>query len=242
MKQFNIPESDLRPAFLLLSGCESDLGKIARSAGDTAKASEHYSNAQKWLHKVYGTSTPPITSSLPSADDPKRPIVLGPPRAPASLRSRIDTSAPSAPRSHPPSPNHKLLEREIQSLRDRHTYNTTVISDIRSEKRRLEEAVEMERNVRRKVQRELDEVVKERDTARRMEHLAVDQMKREVDSRRRAEDRAEQQRDLRKRAESSADFAMLHRTAYMTGVPRMTPMAPPESFSAFDPHAHRISF
>ncbi|KAJ7091262.1 hypothetical protein C8R44DRAFT_417243 [Mycena epipterygia] len=250
LKQFNIPESDLKPAFLLLSGCESDLGKIARATGDATKVSEHYSNAQKWLHKVYGTSTPPLASSPSSVDDPKRtivddskrPIVLGPPRAPASLRSRIDTSAPSAPRSHPPSPNHRLLEREIQSLRDRHTYNTNVISDIRSEKRRLEEAVEMERNVRRKVQRELDEVVKERDTARRMEHLAVDQMKREVDSRRRAEDRAEEQRDLRKRAESSADFATLHRTAYMTGVPRMTPMAPPESFSAFDPHAHRISF
>ncbi|KAJ7703071.1 hypothetical protein B0H17DRAFT_1041496 [Mycena rosella] len=230
LKQFNIPETDLKPAFLLLSGCETDLGKIARSKGDPEKVSEHYSNAQKWLHKVYGAVLPPPGPETPAVDDSKR---ASPPRAPASLRSRIDTSTPSAPRSYPPSPNQRMLEREIQSLRDRHTHNTNVISDMRSSKRKLEDTVEIERDVRRRLQRELDEVAKERDNARRMETLALDQMKRE--------------RELRKRAETSADFAMLQRTAYI-GVPRMTPMAAPidqrspDSFSAFDSRPHRISF
>jgi chromosome segregation ATPase len=134
------------------------------------------------------------------------------------------------------------LEREIQSLRDRHTHNTNVIADIRASKRKLEDTIEGDRVARRRLQRELDEVAKERDNARRMENLALDQMKREVDSRRRAEDRADEERELRRRAESSAEFAMLQRTAAYIGVPRITPMAAPESFSAFDSHPHRISF
>lgn len=190
------------------------------------------------MKKVYGANIPPLTADAVSVDDSKQPKATTPPRALASLRARIDTRAPSAPRSHPPSPN-RLLERELQSLRDRHTHNTTVIADMRASKRKLEDTVDVERDVRRRLQRELDEVVKERDNARRLETLALAQMKREVDSRRRAEDMAEEERALRKRAESSAEFAMLHRAAYM-GVPRITPMAAPESFSAFDPH--RISF
>ncbi|KAJ7076370.1 hypothetical protein B0H15DRAFT_599571 [Mycena belliarum] len=242
LKQFNLPEADLKPAFLLLSGCDLDLGKISRSKGDPGRASEHYDDAQKWMRKVYGENPPHPVPEPRGTDDSKR---ASPPRAPASLRSRIDASAPSAPRSHPPpSPTERMLEREIQSLRDRHTHNTNVISDMRSTKRKLEDIVETERAVRRRLQRELDEVVKERDNARRMETLALDEMKREVETRRRAEDRAEGERELRKRAENSAEFAMLPRPPY----PRMTPMvslndrASPETYSVFDPHTHRISF
>ncbi|KAJ6499175.1 hypothetical protein C8R45DRAFT_1126457 [Mycena sanguinolenta] len=242
LKQFNIADNDLKPAFLLLSGCETDLGKLARSKGDADKVSEHYSNAQKWLHRIYGANSPPLPSNSPSEDTPKgKPT---PPRAPTSLQSRIDTSgpAPSAPRS-----DSRLLEREIQSLRARNSHNTNVLADMRVSKRKLEDLVEVERVVRRRLQHELDKVGKERDNARRMEILALDQMKREVDSRRRAEDRADEERELRKRAERSAEFELLQRTAY-TGV-LAAPMHHPEGFyhkesfpPAFDPHARRISF
>jgi hypothetical protein len=250
LKQFNIPDNDLKPAFLLLSGCETDLGKLARSKGDTDKVAEHYNNAQKWLHRIYGADIPPLSSPSPSADKSKRKAT-SPPRAPTSLQSRIDTSgpAPSAPRSHLPSPDARALEREIQSLRDRHSHSVNVLADVRAAKRKLEDAVEVERVVRRRLQRELDEVAKERDKARRMEVLALDQMKREVDSRRRAEDRADEEQKLRKRAERSAEFAVLPRTAAYSGVPIAAPMHQPEAFyhsepfqPAFDTHSHRISF
>ncbi|KAJ7346752.1 hypothetical protein DFH08DRAFT_200882 [Mycena albidolilacea] len=250
LKQFNIPDNDLKPAFLLLSGCETDLGKLARSKGDTDKVAEHYNNAQKWLHRVYGADIPPPPSPSPSADKSKRKAT-SPPRAPTSLQSRIDTSgpAPSAPRSHLPTPDARALEREIQSLRDRHSHSVNVLADVRAAKRKLEDAVEVERVVRRRLQRELDEVAKERDKARRMEVLALDQMKREVDSRRRAEDRADEEQKLRKRAERSAEFAVLPRTAAYSGVPIAAPMHQPEAFyhsepfqPAFDTHSHRISF
>ncbi|KAJ7188109.1 hypothetical protein C8R46DRAFT_9944 [Mycena filopes] len=227
LKQFNIPENELKPAFLLLSGCYTDL---ARSDSDPDKVSHYNNQAQQWLQKVYGPSTPPLAP--PNVDDPKRPKATTPPRAPASLRSRIDTtSAPSAPRLHPTSPNHRMMEREIQSLRDRHA----------NMKRKLEETVEIERVSRRRLQRELDDVSKQRDEARRMESLALAQMRKEVDSRRRAEDRADDERELRKRAEDSAELAILQRAIPYVGLPRM-PMAAaaPDAFSAFD--QHRISF
>ncbi|KAJ7647207.1 hypothetical protein FB45DRAFT_892750 [Roridomyces roridus] len=235
MKQFNIPDSDLKPAFLLLSGCESDLGKAARSQGDPAdKIADHYSNAQKWLHKVYGAG---VTVETPGVDSTKSP-----PRAPASLRSRIDmNNTPAGPRS----PERRLMERELQSLRDRYSHSATVIADMRASKRKLEDTFEKERDVRRRLEHDLDDVVKERDEARRMEVRAVEQLKREADSRRRAEERVEEERQLRKRAESTID---LTRPSY----PRIMPMAPstslpdlytPEPYPAFGPFdPHRLSF
>ncbi|KAJ7251556.1 hypothetical protein B0H12DRAFT_1119582 [Mycena haematopus] len=242
LKQFNIPDDDLKPAFLLLSGCETDLGKLARFKCDADKVSEHYNNAQKWLHRIYGANIPPLPSPPSAENSTRQPIT---PRAPTSIQSRIDTSgpAPSAPRS-----DSRMLEREIQSLRARHTHNTNVLADVRASKRKLEQTVDIERVARRRLQHELEKMEKERDSARRMENLALDQMKREVDSRRRAEDRAEQERELRKHAERSAEFEMLQRTAY-AGVPMAAPMHQPagfyhqESFQpAFDSHSRRISF
>ncbi|KAJ6625511.1 hypothetical protein B0H10DRAFT_2001650 [Mycena sp. CBHHK59/15] len=254
MEQFNIPRDDLKPAFLLLSGCEADLGKMARAKGaDPGQVMEHYNNAQKWLQKVYGVDVPLPTDSLnnPGIDSSRQndpPKAVTPSRAATSLRSRIDTSAPSAPRPYMPvSPHHRILEREVQSLRDRQAHQANILSEVRSSKRKLEECIEMERDVRRRLERELDDVIKERDKARRMENMVLDQMKREVDSRRRAEERADEERELRRRAESSAEFAMFHRSPYI-GMPRISPMAgpvdqrSPELFAAFDSYPHRIAF
>ncbi|KAK7005624.1 40S ribosomal protein [Favolaschia claudopus] len=240
MKQFNIPENDLKPAFLLLAGCESDLGKLARSKGDTDKISEHHSNAQKWLHRVYGGDIPPNSSSADNR--------TASPPSPCVLRQSLSRSAaPPASRTRAPSPDPRMLQREIQSLRDRHKNSTNVLADVRASKRKLEDTIEVERTVRRRLQRELDEVTKKRDYARRMESLALDQMKREVDSRRRAEDRAEEERELRKRAEQSAEFS---RAPTYAAVPMAAPMHQPEGFyrhpdsfsPAFDSQPHRISF
>ncbi|KAF7321654.1 40S ribosomal protein [Mycena kentingensis (nom. inval.)] len=56
LREFNVPDGDLKPVFLLLSGCETDLGKKEKlKDGD---ASGHYKNAEKWLQKVYGANMP----------------------------------------------------------------------------------------------------------------------------------------------------------------------------------------
>lgn len=226
MGYHKVPESELKPAFLMLSGCETDLAKAAKSQGaDHSVISTHYHKSQKWLQKVYGlnapSTTPNTSSRPPSAPSQSLPQSgqsnhkahskgLTPPRAPASLRSRLDIPAPSAPRQQFAaarlSPNHeRILEREIQSLRDRQNVQSTLLSEARSTKRMLEESAEYERDVRRKLERQLEDTEKERDSARKMEAYALEQMKREVENRRRAEDRAEAERNLRREAEKCAE-------------------------------------
>jgi hypothetical protein len=92
---------------------------------------------------------------------------------------------------------HRVLEREVQSLRDRNHDQALLLSEVRNVKRKLEEDNEHERNLRRKLQRKLDELEKERDEARRLETYALDQIKREVNIRRKAEERAEKEHELR---------------------------------------------
>jgi len=230
MTQHNVAENDLKPAFLMLSGCENDLRKRARSSGAHAsEVSEHSGKSRQWLQKVYGVNSPPQTSpqstnalglNITSSSRPVPPVqskykdINAPPIKPtaetASLHSRLDASVPSAPRQHPaptpPAPiqiaNHsparyRILEREIQSLRDRQARQSTLLSESRSAKRDLEDDFACERNLRRKLERQLGDVEQDLATARRMETYALDQMKREVDTRRRAEERAELERGIR---------------------------------------------
>lgn len=57
---------DLKPVFLLLSGCEHDIVKNLRASdAQSDVVSKHADRAQKWLHKVYGNSSLP---SLPEKD------------------------------------------------------------------------------------------------------------------------------------------------------------------------------
>lgn len=60
MAQQGLSGDDLKPAFLLLSGCEMDLAKRAKLSQASA-AEEHYKTAETWLQKVYGVPTPPVT-------------------------------------------------------------------------------------------------------------------------------------------------------------------------------------
>ena len=54
MKEHGVQEDDLKPAFLMLSGCETDLMKMTRST-DGALSEEHFKRSREWLQKVYGT-------------------------------------------------------------------------------------------------------------------------------------------------------------------------------------------
>ena len=53
MKEHGVQEDDLKPAYLMLSGCETDLMKITRST-DGALSEEHFKRSREWLQKVYG--------------------------------------------------------------------------------------------------------------------------------------------------------------------------------------------
>jgi hypothetical protein len=173
----NVPDSDLKPACLLLASCEVDLGKAGPAA------SEHYNNSAKWLRKVYGAFTPAKPATFPNFLSVSNGLSNLPPKP------RVTPCAanfPSEPLTNA-TPLRLSVAVEQRSLSS---------SPDPSPKRKLDELA-FERETRRKLERQLAAVTKERDHARKMESFAQEQVKREVETRKRAEDRAHRERELR---------------------------------------------
>jgi hypothetical protein len=188
MTDRKVPEEDLKPAFLLLSGCEADLARQLRiQSGNSTAATEHFESSRRWLQKVYGVNLPselPPALTFSGASDPLRTL---------PSNSLLPESDFASNRAH-------AAKTKGTNGRD-----PDLLAELRSVKRKLDDEVELERTARRRLECRLAEVKKERDQALRMESFAQEQVKREVDSRRRAEERAE--REKTKRLEAERDFA-----------------------------------
>ncbi len=201
--------SQLKPAVLMLSSCHLDIAKQLRAeAGkDTTESKYHFDKGCEGLRNIYGAfDQPPLTSTAPIPFCSSLSSVLtksdGDSRRSSQQRSpRIATTADSHSCSLEAAPRYsqfKILEREVQSLRDRQENQAETLSHARTAKRRLEDDLEGERHVRRKLERRLDEAESEASGAQKSEKAALAQCRAEVEIRRRAEERAD---DLRKEAE-----------------------------------------
>ncbi|KAJ7594411.1 hypothetical protein C8J56DRAFT_1044154 [Mycena floridula] len=179
MSSCNVQEAELKPAFLLLSGCELDLAKACRNPSE---ASEHYKCSQTWLQKVYGTMAVPQATAKP-----------------------IMTLAPTVAPDLPAKPDVPLCARSreplINAIPLRVGESSRGSPDSFSPKIKAEDDLAHERESRRRLERQLAAMKKERDHARRMESYAQEQVRNEVESRRRAEDHAQLERDRRLDAE-----------------------------------------
>lgn len=73
-------EADLKPAYLMLASCETQISKRSRTSPgqDIKAASEHANNAYRWLQKVYGEDVP-VTGSQPTNIAEARPLSSHPP-------------------------------------------------------------------------------------------------------------------------------------------------------------------
>lgn len=193
MNTVGVSDDSIRPAFLFLSGCETDLAKRARFNGERIQEDEHYKYSRKWLQKVYGDSDAHIS--------PASQVAVIPPKNISSNPQNVLTSRPDSGNSikftATDNSQTRILEREIQSLRDRKKQQSDLFVEVRLKKRKLEEDLVVERDFRRRVQRHLDEAEKDLHTAQKMEIYALDQVKREVDARRRAEELARTEKALR---------------------------------------------
>lgn len=183
-----LPEGELKPAFLMLASCYNELSKRLRSNGGVG-ANKYQTKAAESLQKVYGTNVPTSEAKTPTA--PRHGCLANmsnlPPPQPKSSQA-TSTEDVIGTRLN-------KLQREVQSLRDRHTHHSACLSQLRSAKRKLEEDLSEERHCRRKVERELQHTSQELSSARRAENFVAEQCRREVETRRRAEERAIELRD-----------------------------------------------
>ncbi|TRM70011.1 hypothetical protein BD626DRAFT_476039 [Schizophyllum amplum] len=215
MKAHDVSERDQHPAYILLAGCESDLGKTVRRVDPgNGEAKRHFESSQRWLQKVYGVNVPEVSSRLsstmttPAAASRQSKMHDMPPRAPHSLQQRLGVSGspPSGPRL---GGQNQMLEREISCLRDMQKRHIATIEDLRLGKRRLEDDLEDEKSVRRRLERQLSEMESERDSARRMEATALQQARQEVEARRRVQDALAEEQQRRQEAERRAGRPLL---------------------------------
>jgi hypothetical protein len=228
MADNGVPEADLKPAYLMLSSCETELARRAKKRSNSRLSEEHNSKSKRWLQKVYGASTPsssvsPVaisTNALGLDFAEKAPTVSAQPRS-GSVAGKTKTT-PNRPRhgllaearrsasadsllAQPNAPHIQILQREIDLLRDHQSTQSNVLSDIRSGKRKLESDLASERSARKKLQMSLEDVERDLKMAKKMEGFALQQVKKEVDSRRKAEARVEAEKEKRKEAEKALE-------------------------------------
>ncbi|PBK91542.1 hypothetical protein ARMGADRAFT_1166359 [Armillaria gallica] len=210
MTRNQIPDADLKPAFLFLASCETELAKKMK-LNDAVSAAQHFQNAQKWLQKVYGTFSDNNNATVESLKAPvhvaRQQVSQPQSKPPKNTKNKPQNNSLTDPRQHaklpprPPGPHQKILQREIDSLRDRQSMQASLLSEVRSCKRQLEDDIIYERETRRRMERELDVLRRERDSARRSEAYAVEQMMKETETRRRMEEIVDRERQLRRETE-----------------------------------------
>jgi len=180
---------ELRPAFLLLSGCETDLARLAKNRKEPGSVVRgHYAAAQEYLQKAFGRA-----DHLRNAE--RKHSYFDEQELPGSL-SQSDGKM-EVTHEFSPQPGPKTPKLEIRSLCKLHDDQGVELARLRTLKRQLEDDYSYERDMRRKFQRRLDDLEKECESARKMERYALDQIKREVGTRRKAEERAESERKMR---------------------------------------------
>src|ERR1700733_1619567 len=163
MTERGISEGDLKPAFLFLSGCETDLAKQAKMTQSTLEVAQHYNNARVWLQKVYGPGNVPMISQAVGVVESN----------PLSLSFQSKSAAQAADRNPNIHPNdnpilsaatvarQKIIEHEILSLQNKQQQQSDLLSQTRVAKRKLEDDFDCERDLRYRLQRRLDNTQKE---------------------------------------------------------------------------------
>lgn len=174
LKKAGVNDDDLKPAYLFLSGCHTDMGKQARSANgaESEDTQVHFKESKRLLQKVYGTQQPEVADG-PPVNGASQPTLSEPDRRP---RANTATQGPS------------VQQREIQSLRDKNEHLTRTARKAEKALDQLDRDLASERSYRRKLQTRLDDTERDLETLRRAARSLEERLDREAEARRRAED------------------------------------------------------
>ncbi|KAI0743861.1 hypothetical protein C8Q80DRAFT_1272492 [Daedaleopsis nitida] len=144
------------------------------------------------------------TVSRNAVTDDVRPGLPGrhpvtPEAAPRTAEVRHAPGTPMTPKASMPSPSHgqiRMLEREIQALRDKQQKHQDSLHRARMSKRKLQDELDREQHRRRKLEDQFEKAEKATAEARRGEECALKQCHAEIETRRRAEDCVERLRGI----------------------------------------------
>lgn len=145
-----VPDSDLKPAYLFMSGCETDLAKLSKLEKKCSTViAAHYDSAKMWLQKVFGKAEPAKNDKEDKENEyPSTKTV------PNEVLKTQEINIPAMSTNLEDVCN---LEREIQSLRDRNAAQARQIAELRVSKRKIEDDYYYERNIRRKYQNRMEQ-------------------------------------------------------------------------------------
>ncbi|TDL26116.1 hypothetical protein BD410DRAFT_895544 [Rickenella mellea] len=241
MGETDTRDSALKPAYLLLSRCYSDLAhKLLLKEGNESDAVKSYrEKAQEWIQRIYGNEEckaklGPLTPSHLQCPARPTPVASNPDsshsdkenKAPpeTTVSTKPAPSLPDRPKSvrpaddHHPSPSSapppnaptttnaariKLLQTELQTLRDRQLTHATVLSEAKAAKRKAEDTAAEERSRRRKLQRRLEEVEAELEKRKESKEKARHGLRREGSARKPAEEKTQKDELLKSEQEES---------------------------------------
>jgi hypothetical protein len=182
-------EGDLRPAFLMLASCYTELRRrtVAIHGRDTDESRAHGERARSWLQKVHGSQDPDLNSSDP---EPYMPATA------SSTLSRGPASA-SIPRAIATGGTLSGLPRDMQLLQDRYTSQLTQLAEVIAGKRKADDDMAHERSQRRRLEREKMELEHHLALAQQREQTVQQQLHHEKTSRVAAEQRAAEEEKKR---------------------------------------------
>ena len=201
MKANGIPEHDLRPAFLMLASCHTELKRRALSncrppdQDDPGTARAHEEHAHQWLRKALGTRIPDATVKS------KDPGPYSPP--PSQHRTRAGSMSGKLTGRD----SVMALERELQTLQEKHAADVAELLSALTHKRKAESALEQERAQRLRIEEEL---ARERWASRRLEASKTDLERQLARALRRENlEKAYREKELARRAEAGHALSTL---------------------------------
>ncbi|KAF4567501.1 hypothetical protein EYR36_011123 [Pleurotus pulmonarius] len=204
MDGLDVSDTQRKPVWLMLSGCETDMAKTAK--GDPtprpAVIAQHYKESVKWLQKVYGVDVPQHYAKPDNAPDRHAQTVLTDISSPGTnviapppSSSKLKLEHILAPKPSAPCPRDEAENLPPSGDRGAKASNQAALLSVQRAKRKLEEDCVHEREQRRRLERELKDLTHELDITKRSQSRLMSQVREEAEARRKAEDTIDLERN-----------------------------------------------
>jgi hypothetical protein len=191
LNDLGLKACELRPAFLMLSSCHTELWKRTRAqdGSETETSVAHLDMSRRWLQLVYGLGSEDSPDTLVAVNNASRRDHDVPPE-------RGDISLGNIQRAD--------SIRDLRVLRDSRL-DAEDLANLRCAKRRLEDEVGSERATRRRLERTLHHLEAKVVQAQKRADDAHALVRTEVKSRRRSEQAISEERAKRRSMEVSLE-------------------------------------